>query len=207
MKAYVSQPETPSFHTSDLYEAFAQVLDIMASSPQARMHITETAEYLRSVLLPEEEETPTSVSESMDRLATELDEKGAGMMADAARRFANDVRQEELKLAWQDFQQQLATLTNEYYLKRGAIPEGHALAVTVGFIELDKDEETRTDGELLDYMGTDGIKWAHEFCKISRRIVGINVPEDFVHSWFCSAIESGRSAGRRCSENTNKDSD
>lgn len=51
------------------------------------------------------------------------------------------------------------------------------------------------DGELLEYMGTDGHKWAHEFCKIARD-KGYDLDEGWMISWFCNAIMAGYDRGR-----------
>jgi hypothetical protein len=51
------------------------------------------------------------------------------------------------------------------------------------------------DGELLKYMGTDGRKWAEEFCKIARD-KGHVLDEGWMIGWFANAIEAGRDARR-----------
>lgn len=50
------------------------------------------------------------------------------------------------------------------------------------------------DAEMLQYLGTNGLKWAEEFCKIGRDL-GHNLDEGWVLGWMCNAIEAGRSAG------------
>jgi hypothetical protein len=52
------------------------------------------------------------------------------------------------------------------------------------------------DLEALTYMGTDGRKWAEEFCKIAKDH-GHRIDEGWVIGWFANAIEAGREAGRR----------
>ena len=51
------------------------------------------------------------------------------------------------------------------------------------------------DGELLDYMGMDAIKWASEFCKIARD-KGYNLDEEWMIGWFANAIMAGYDKGR-----------
>jgi hypothetical protein len=48
------------------------------------------------------------------------------------------------------------------------------------------------DSDLLRIMGTDGAKWAEEFC---RKFAAENTPDEgTMIGWFCNAIEAGRSA-------------
>ncbi len=54
----------------------------------------------------------------------------------------------------------------------------------------------RSTPELLAYMGTDGSKWAEEFCKIAKDH-GQDLDEGWVIGWFANAIEAGREVGRR----------
>lgn len=55
-------------------------------------------------------------------------------------------------------------------------------------------DEERTAAEMLEYMGTDPARWAAEF--VHRRKAR-DFDEDAMISWFGSAIEAGRTAGRR----------
>lgn len=66
--------------------------------------------------------------------------------------------------------------------------------------------EEETAGEMLERLGTDGMKWAQEFCE---QFAGFNiqpqapewhkyaVTEGVMVGWFANAIEAGRIAGQR----------
>ena len=54
---------------------------------------------------------------------------------------------------------------------------------------------TMTDGDLLQYMGIDGSRWAAEFCKIARD-KGHDLDEGWMLGWFANAIMAGYDRGR-----------
>lgn len=53
-----------------------------------------------------------------------------------------------------------------------------------------------TDAELLQSMGTDARKWAHEFNRIAQDLGTPEMDEGWLIGWFANAIEAGREAGR-----------
>jgi len=54
-----------------------------------------------------------------------------------------------------------------------------------------------TDTNFLKELGTDGEKWAKEFCNIIEKYYGTPLDVSWIFSWFANAIEAGREAGRR----------
>lgn len=55
--------------------------------------------------------------------------------------------------------------------------------------------DVENDGELLQRLGTDGMKWAEEFMKLHGKQLDRDQWFDLLHGWFANAIEAGRSAG------------
>ncbi|GEM_PF-6214945 len=53
------------------------------------------------------------------------------------------------------------------------------------------DEKNETNGEFLKRVGMDGQKWAKEFMKKFCGDDKIQIDEDLIISWFCSAIMAG----------------
>jgi hypothetical protein len=53
------------------------------------------------------------------------------------------------------------------------------------------------DTELLQFMGTDGAKWAVEFRRVALELGYADMEEAWLIGWFANAIEAGRSAGLR----------
>jgi hypothetical protein len=54
-----------------------------------------------------------------------------------------------------------------------------------------------TDAQLLERLGTDGMKWAEEFVRRVRKQPGLCGSKPAMHGWFTNAIEQGRQAGRQ----------
>lgn len=62
--------------------------------------------------------------------------------------------------------------------------------------------ETESDAAVLERMGTDAAKWTDEFMRVKHEIEAAGdgrSPDDWgwMIAWFASAIEAGRTAGRR----------
>lgn len=56
-----------------------------------------------------------------------------------------------------------------------------------------------SDGELLEWMGTDAMRWARAFSRVIETIPAHTDADHFgalLIGWFANAIEAGRSAGR-----------
>lgn len=52
-----------------------------------------------------------------------------------------------------------------------------------------------TDNELLAFMGTDAVRWAEEFRKISVKLsLDDRLDIGFLIGWFANALEAGRRA-------------
>lgn len=50
-----------------------------------------------------------------------------------------------------------------------------------------------TDSEMLDYMGTDAMRWAEEWCRIAREIEADDdgrtvIDEGWMVGWFANAM-------------------
>lgn len=185
---YTSQDDCDAFKTGELYEAMAQVLDILAAHPQALPHIGLTANYLRNVLPSKE----PSASDKLEALANSMIESGYGVIGDATRRFAVEMRGQESELEQEAFKQRVSDMTAEFLRNGGKIPDNHAVMVTVGFVKLDTPDEKMSEGELLTYLGTDASRWAEEFVRITAIVTGVQVPVDHMIAWFANAISAGQ---------------
>lgn len=51
-------------------------------------------------------------------------------------------------------------------------------------------EEMIADEKLMQYMGTDAMKWAEQLC-----VRFPDIDEGLMLAWFANAIEAGRDAG------------
>lgn len=52
------------------------------------------------------------------------------------------------------------------------------------------------DGDLLQYMGTDAVKWAKEFIeRFNDNFPDVHLDTGWVIGWFANAIEAGRGVG------------
>lgn len=59
------------------------------------------------------------------------------------------------------------------------------------------DFETVTDGDFLERIGLDAVKWAREFNIIAKRLEYSDMDEGWLIGWFANAIERGRMHGYR----------
>lgn len=68
---------------------------------------------------------------------------------------------------------------------------------------MEASEETRTartgmtDGELLDYCGDDGQRWAQQFVETVRQNPAIPLDVGTMTGWFANAIEAAQTARER----------
>ena len=52
-------------------------------------------------------------------------------------------------------------------------------------------ERKESDGEVLERLGMDGVKWAAEFRKTALKLGYSDMDEDWLIGWFCNAIMAG----------------
>lgn len=52
------------------------------------------------------------------------------------------------------------------------------------------------DAELLNYLGTDGARWAAEFKRTATELGYSDMDEGWLIGWFANAIEAGRGPSR-----------
>lgn len=65
--------------------------------------------------------------------------------------------------------------------------------------------ERENAGAFLARIGTDGVKWAAEFRRISIGLGYSDMDEAWLVGWFANAIEAGRSAGQRSARTNSPD--